>query len=377
MTALLRKFVLVFVAFTLAAGELVAAKVAVIKSREELERYFYDMAMSLENRGRIKLGGFLEVSDLNQEANKTSCFDYISRWEYNGKPDGTAVMKFEYHDSTRMLAAFFEPELQRKLSAIERRALEIFKKRVEKLKVKGMPRQGLVQAILDDNRLRIRLQTHRKKASCAQGILKNGMSEEECALYVFMMLSAHEIPCRVVRIWNQYWNMVQMEDGKWYHVAEHSFNISRALRPELNQADSGGYFYVNNMLQPDVPVAEYYPATPEVNIQPLPEYKTLKSFWRAAEKAYQAGKIGMGAILRKYPGKEEFEEAMAAFLVSGHTVDVAAMYVPGIAAENVYVYLNFQYESSQGEASEDDEESLIDKGNKAIQKFKSLLDDAA
>ena len=85
----------------------------------------------------------------------------------------------------------------------------------------------------------------------------------------------------------------------------------------------------------------------------------------------------MGAILRKYPGKEEFEEAMAAFLVSGHTVDVAAMYVPGIAAENVYVYLNFQYESSQGEASEDDEESLIDKGNKAIQKFKSLLDDAA
>lgn len=218
---------------------------------------------------------------------------------------------------------------------------------------------------MDDAALRTQKSSYntRDKGACVELIMRKKVNPESFARYIFVLMSMYDIPCRIVRAdGTRCWNMVQLEDGKWY-------NLSRAF------GENGNIF--NSFPIPDE-VADRYPAVSEDLPEPLPWCKSLKAFWSAAGKACAAGKSAYGAVVRKFPGKKGFMQSLEKYVAEGNEMELADTYLPGAAGKNVYVRVVFnkaaEAEKNEDDEDAEDEEGLIEKGNKAVRKFRKLLD---
>lgn len=347
------------------AGTYAAPDVAVHEVAD-LDLFFQDMAMSLSQRRTMRLNGFLNTKNLEENIEKSNCFDYATTWQYLPAANGGLQFSLAYLDSTRLLAAYFNPKLVKELSTQERLALAELKKRAARFNFDGLTRQEIVKILMDDTRLRTQKVSPnaRGKGSCVELILHKRANPESFARYVFVLMSMYDIPCRIVRLhgW-MCWNMIQLEDGGWYCLdsgvgTDGAVFGSRPLPPELE---------------------ERYPASPGELPAPLPWSKSLKAFWTAAGKACAAGQPAYGAVVRKFPGKKGFMQSLEKYVAEGNEMQLADMYLPAAAGRNVYVRVVFDHaaeaESNEGTENAEDAEGLIEKGNKAIRKFKKLLDD--
>lgn len=341
-----------------------------IHNVEDFNLFCQDMAMSLNPRRSARLQGFVNQSNLSATIQKSNIYDYVSEWKCKpGNEAGELEFVFKYPASTRILAAYFDKKQERNLKGLDRKAFEELQKKLKTYNVDGLSRQEKVKIVLDDLRLHRKKGVVSTKGDIVELVLRNKSSIEAEAQYVFVMMSMMEVPCRIVRDYGNTktrgcWNMVQAEDGNWYHVG-----AARII------ADRPAVFETNGVVRLTPELAGCYPACPAKEPAALPSYKSLKAFWEAAAKAQSAGKSSMGGVLRKFAGKKEFIKSKDEYVMAGQRLEVSDMYLPTVGGKNVYVRVFFRQGAgtSAGEKAADAAQELMDKGGKALNHFKSLL----
>lgn len=350
----------------------------VVRNVGDLNKVITEMAMSLEQNRQIRLEGQYCNKDFETLVQKSMYSDFATKWFYWYKSANSA-MKFtmEYHDGTRILAAYLNPKLEKELSIKEKKALKVFEERIERYKIKYMKRSELVRVVMEDSHMR-RLPPRTGKESCADFFISRGVRDDCYTFCIDIILEALGIPSRVVfgmgkrgsgrrhdRNLYQYpcwWIMVQLEDGAWYHVM-----------PSLQ------FFFVddNTMMQ------AHYTWSRNAYPEALQSYRSTstqhvcknhRDFWKAAQKAYSEGEKSYTAVVRRYRGKKKFEESFIEFIEEGGSLSIAEKYLPGTEAEDVLVHVIFSVDEDEKALEEEDSsESALKAGKDALKKFKNLV----
>ena len=121
-----------------------------VRNIDELNELLEDAANQMQDTLYIRLEKKLSGRPLNKVLADSLCFNHIRGYTYgkNGKND--CRLQLKYMDSTRMLAAFRNPELESQLSSEESRALAVARRRIKTLVNKGMSDLEAVKALHDD-----------------------------------------------------------------------------------------------------------------------------------------------------------------------------------------------------------------------------------
>ena len=317
------------------------AAVSVVRDKEDLNSLIKEMAMSVEERRTFDLGGGLTELKFKELLEESICDDYSSTWHYSySSASGPITLELEYMDSTRILAAVLNSKV-RKVPSLERRAAAEVRKRMERYRFTGMPRKEIIKAVSDDFRLRTKSATTGiAKNPCTNLLLWNKGDFDAVTRGIFVMLMAQGVPCHLVHYSGRIWMMVQLENEDWYH-----FTPGRTI-------DGEGATKILHFLLTDAErlpnhleeLGKAYPRTPLMKDSGLPVYDDLKKFWEDAEKAYKEGKFAFGAVLHRYPGKEEFQKSLDEHHAAGSELPVEDMYLPGREDSNLYVRVVFTTE---------------------------------
>lgn len=352
----------------------------VVRSVGDLNKLITEMAMNLEQKRQIRLEGQYRNKDFETLVQKSMYSDFATKWFYWYK-SANSSMKFtmEYHDGTRILAAYQNPKLEKELSIKEKKALKVFAERIERYRIKYMKRSELVRVVVEDSRLR-RLSPRTGKESCADFFISRRVRDDCYAFCIDIILEALGIPSRVVygtgvcgtgkrsggggnginqRHYSYWWIMVQLEDGAWYHVTP-----------------STQFFFVddNTMMQANYTwPRNAYPEALQSYQSPRHVCKNHRDFWKEAQKAYSKGQASYTAVVRRYRGKKKFEESFTEHIEEGGSLSVDEKYLPGTEADNVLVHVIFSPDEEKEEKKEDAAENVLEAGKDALKKFKQLV----
>lgn len=351
------------------------AETSVVRSVGDLNRVIGEMAMSLETDRKLRIEGEYSNKTFERLVSESIYADFATQWFYRYK-SASSVLNFRlvYRDSTRILAAHLNQKLKKELTIKEKKALKEFSARVSRFKYKHMKRSDKVRAIYEDSRLR-RISTRTGREDCADFYITRHASDMTFAYCVDMLLKAHGIPSRVViGRWGRFrspadqgravcWSMVQLEDGKWYHVVP--FGVTESLFLD----DKG--ILANYSWPRDV-----YPEAKQ-SFQGNPCIcGNHRTFWKEAQKAHDRGEKSYTAIIGRYRGKKKFEESFTEFIEGGGSLSIAEKYLPGTEADDVLVHVIFsadEEEEALDEKVEDSSESELKAGKDALKKFKNLV----
>lgn len=348
----------------------VQAAVSVVRDKEDLDNLIKEMAMSVEESRTFDLGGGLTQPKFKELLEESIYHDYSSTWHYSyPSVTGPITLELEFLDSTRILAAVLDSKV-RKVPSLERKAAAEVRKRMERYRFTGMTRKEIIKAVCDDFRLRTKsVTTGIAKNPCTNLLLWNKGDADAVTRGVFVMLMAQQVPCHLVRYRGRIWIMVQLENEEWYHLSP-----SRAIEGE-------GASMKVKLLETDAErlgehleyFSKAYPRTPLEKDSGLPAFDDLKKFWEAAEKAYKEGKFAFGAVLRRYPGKKEFQKSLAEHHAAGSDLPVEEMYLPGREDSALYVRVLFTTELDNQVRRHDDEQPQKGRGgrNKSQKKKRS------
>lgn len=344
----------------------------------DLNKVITEMAMSLEQNRQIRLEGQYRNKDFETLVQKSMYSDFATKWFYWYKSANSA-MKFtmEYHDGTRILAAYLNPKLEKELSIKEKKALKVFEERIERYKIKYMKRSELVRVVMEDSHMR-RLPPRTGKESCADFFISRRVRDDCYTFCIDIILEALGIPSRVVfGMWKgesgrrndrnlyQYpcwWIMVQLEDGAWYHVMP----SLRFLFVDDNTMMQAHYTWSRNVYPEAL---QSYRSTSTQHV-----CKNHRDFWKAAQKAYSKGEKSYTSVVRRYRGKKKFEESFIEFIEEGGSLSIAEKYLPGTEAEDVLVHVIFGVDEDEEVLEEEDSsESELKAGKDALKKFKNLV----
>lgn len=334
-----------------------------VQSAGDLRRLLKDMSTSLETYKKVHLGGFISVDNIKDEFNRANYLDYVTSWQYRYKKNKSLIdLTVTYPDNMLLLAAYRNPKLEKELKGEEKRALKIFRKRIERFHVPGMNRTELIAAVLNEvTRMCFTLQ---KDGRCTLMLLKRGKDHLSTLRCIKLYLEALDIPTKVVsgewatqrmRGGTTFWLMVQLEDGSWYHLNQRSrrLMVDKSVEKELKWERS------------------LYPATPEELQVELPVCAGSKSFWKEAQKAYKAGKKSFSAIVATYPGRRDLKKALTTYIAEGASLAVSDTFMPSADGFEVFVYVTFDYgedEEPEENSSEEEDENF----SEAVKRFKKI-----
>lgn len=362
MNRLLFAFLLFCFAFCPAQARI---EVVEVQSAGDIRRLLKDMSTSLETYKKVRLGGFISVDNIGDEFKRANYADYITSWRYRYKKNKSLIdLTVTYPDNILLLAAYKDPKLEKELKGEEKRALKIFRKRIERFRVPGMNRTEMVAAVLDE--VPRMCSTIQKDGRCTLMLLKRGKDHLSTLRCTKLFLEALDIPTRVVsgewftqrmRGQSTSWLMVQLEDGSWYHLS--LFN-----RRERLMADKS----VEKQMKWE---RSLYPATPEELQVELPVCAGPRAFWKEAQKAYKAGKKNFSAIVAAYPGRKELKQVLTSYIAEGASLAVSDTLMPGADGDDVFVYVTFDYgevEEPEENSSEEEDASF----SEAVKRFKKI-----
>ena len=318
--------------------------ITAINSREDYELCIKEMAMSLEEKRTVELA-FVDLTQFKKFIKTGTCDDYASDMRYfYGSNQKSITLQFEWLDSTRVLAAAKNPALNRKVPLQTEKAAQELRKRMDRYKFKGMSRAEIVKAVYDDLILRTKeIPVQQSKTPCTNLLLRNrGYSESYCQC-LFVTLTALDIPCHVLPQYN-FSLMVQLDNEEWYYLIPCRSVDSISSNPF--KIDENGWISSKDKW------LQTYPALATENHVRLEQHETVDEFWKAAQKAYNAGNSAYGAVLARFPGKKKFMQSLDEYIAAGGMVPVEDMYLPGCAARNVYTRVMFT--SEQGDVQEVD-----------------------
>ena len=275
------------------------------------------MAMNL-----IPTFSFSYAGDAGQLVKNSLWGDYSGSYRISHSTGGKCVVALEYPCYTKILAAYRNPVLETKLNAREKNTLSEAKRLIRKLRPANGTRFDYLVNIHDY--ITKECKADLQGSDCITDLLLNGHGAcwaHSRAFYMLAQMSG--IPCHI--IYGQAggrahsWNIVQMENGEWYH-------IDTTWDDPITQGGDAGdtieyhrYFLLcdyhmsksHNWNKTQYPASGHNHATYFVNRHIV--FNDSASFWREAQKAYYRGKLEYEGWMTRY-NEDEFRSEMKKIL---------------------------------------------------------------
>ena len=188
-----------------------------IVTQEDLERWVYDMALSLEEEDKLKLAPGVTLDAVHKWVRKinTSAYGLVSVEE---DKKGGCDLHISYTPEARILAAFRNDRMIRKLKRNERAVLEVCAWWIGENISIGMPNCQKLQKVHD---VLVDTSAYAPGQHDTVTMLQQGRgSSVAYARTTQLLLHMLKLDCRIVYgtpEMNHVWNLVEV-DGSWYHL---------------------------------------------------------------------------------------------------------------------------------------------------------------
>lgn len=335
-----------------------------ISDVSDLNRVIWDMAMKREERRILTWTGTVDNKSIESLVGSSVVLDCADRWYYRYQRRGQEVeFTLELKESMYILAAYLDPRLVNRLNPVERRALKMMQRRIERLELKRLPRKLRIIRFMNDLALNYQCSHgrdgHNKSRNAfAISLDRYAGSRNMMEEYIQVMMGALAIPCRSE---SGSGKCVQLEDGKWYLL-----NRRYPYFTECSKSDDE-----------EVPARATRDETPDNS--PVDEYEvytSAKAFWKAAEKASKAGDESLEGFVKNYPGSRPFMKAYERHVADGGTVTVSDKFLPARNGEYIYVSVTFNHDDEEPddgtESSSTKKSSILDEDQDGKKRFKKL-----
>lgn len=244
--------------------------------------------------------------------------DYSGTYRTSRDASGKCVVALEYPCYVKILAAYRNPALESKLNAREKSTLSEAKRLVRKLRPSNGTRFDYLVNIHDY--LTKECKADLQGSDCATELLLNEHGAcwaHSRAFYLLAQMAG--IPCHIVNGHaggaEHSWNMIQMENGEWYHID------TTWDDPITRGADAGDtieyhrYFLMcdyhmgkdHSWNHTPFPASGHQHATYYVNKHLV--FDNSADFWREAKKAYYSGKFEYEGWMTNF-NEDEFRAEM-------------------------------------------------------------------
>ena len=193
-----------------------------IQTEDDLRNFITKMGENMQEEAYIKLDQTLLDRGMPKGLARSFFADYSDKYRYS-KRDKNGRIKFQIRliDNAKILVAYRHPELLNKLTRDEQEALNVALSCVKRVSKPGMSRRDMSRALHDEI---VRICEYEKVAGCVNALINHIGSCGSYAKSLSLMLGMVGIPSHIISGKNQdsgsphAWNMVQMDEGKWYHV---------------------------------------------------------------------------------------------------------------------------------------------------------------
>lgn len=201
-----------------------------ITSADEFRQRVEQTAMRMQDDMAVELKG--KALRLLKKLRKDEVWPYIDhassiQWRSSKEDRNVLEFSFEMADNSRILAAVRTPSLLASLSSEERSVLQKVKASLGRCIKPGMSQNDKILAVCREIFGIADLKRgyhHYGERSCASVFIDRKATPDAHARTLQLMLSMLDIPCHIV--WgtckpfkgNAMWNIVQFENGQWYHI---------------------------------------------------------------------------------------------------------------------------------------------------------------
>lgn len=295
-----------------------------VDSASRLESVFQEAALSLQPEVRVRLAGDW-ARNAKEALQHVDWYNWADKYQLEQveRREGCFItFRLGYKDSTRMYAAVKRPELMARLSADERKALEMVQTALRRLIKSGMSDMEKIQAVHDwiVNWTTYDLNVKGREDATTLLLKRRGV----CDAYsrtTWLMLNLIGIPCKFVlgdAKGSHVWNLVYA-DGQWYHL-DVTWD-DPICRPEIL---SHGFFCLSDKEMADTHRwnARLYPPTqdgkPLYFIQRKRYFRMMdEAFWKSVREAYEGGESTYVAYLASFGSRKSMESQINAMSRSG------------------------------------------------------------
>lgn len=201
-----------------------------ITSADEFRQRVEQTAMRMQDDMAVEMKG--KALRLLKKLRKDEVWPYIDhassiQWQSSKEDRNVLEFSFEMADNSRILAAVRTPSLLASLSSEDRSVLQKVKASLGRCIKPGMSQNDKILAVCREIFGIADLQHgyhHYGERSCASVFIDRKATPDAHARTLQLMLSMLDIPCHIV--WgtckqfkgNAMWNIVQFENGQWYHI---------------------------------------------------------------------------------------------------------------------------------------------------------------
>lgn len=336
-----------------------ANEVHTVGSMEQLNDLLAAMAGKMQPSFRIRLVDELSRHNIRKTMSSSSFADYSRCYNYVQHGD-TYLIRIQYMDVARMLAAYREPALLSKLTRDEKRALSRAKRRVRELVKPGMGHMAIAKVLHDDLVNRVSYDRASGPGCTTMMLTDKGL----CDAYsrcMYLMLNMAGVPC--IHVLGSaggphVWNMVQMENGEWYHL-DATWDDPK-MRGGLQVLRHQYFCLTDSEIRRDHKWnRRQYPATPRKDAVYFRQnglyFKDYETFWKAAQRAYMRGEVIFNAYLTCFQSSEKFQESLREFRGNGGKLELASWSPPRNSQKKGTVALCFNRTESAPSPPEEDE----------------------
>lgn len=290
---------------------------------DELNELLQKSANAMQSEVGVRFAGDLKKKNIRRILPESLCFNYVRKYEYAQLSNSEYVLRLTYMDSTRMLAAHRDASLMHKLNSDERKALLEAKRRIKACVRKGMSDLEVLKALHDDLVNRVRYDKP-SGPECTTMLLQDKGVCDAYSRSLYLMLNMVNIPCHIMvgkgKGTAHAWNLVQLEQGEWYHV---DATWDDPTIPGGSQVLRHNYFCLSDAeIQRDHKWnLKQFPSTPKVKGFYFREvnryFEHYDDFWAAAEKAYRKGENSYSAYLTCFGSVKKFNKSYADYMKKG------------------------------------------------------------
>lgn len=194
----------------------------VIRSMDDCNKLLEKMALQMQTRSLCYFAGKLKGKEKNT-LRQSLWFDYCGKYSYKKNEDDTIYLTLVLKDNARMLAAYKNKSLRKKLDKTEQVALKEAEERLAVLLTPGMTELEIVRALHDDLVKRCSYNTASGGNATTMLLTNRGVCEAYSRTYHLLCsmagIQVHSLLGHVGRQAHRphAWNMVRV-DGDWYHV---------------------------------------------------------------------------------------------------------------------------------------------------------------
>lgn len=343
-----------------------AAGVHEVRTVDELNELLQEAADAIHEEVTIRFSGQLRGKHVQRILGDSLWTNHCRQYDWTPLSKKEHELRFTYMDSTRMLAAHRNPELERRLNKVERKALEEARRRIKQSVTKGMSNLEIVQALHDS----LVEDVHYDKKgdpACTTMLLKHKGVCDAYSRCMYLMLNMLDIPCHMVvgKVKQKVhaWNLVQLEPGEWYHV---DATWDDPCMPDNTQVVRHTYFCLTDAeLRGDHKWnARQYPATPEKKgyfYRKVNRYfTTYDEFWADAQRAFDRGEVNYSAYLTCFGSARRFNRNYKDYKKNGGTIGLESWAQPSDMQRRV-ISLTFSNKKSKPDEDlpEPDDESTL------------------